>query len=267
MQEGKVNLTQVDQNQVFAEQTFPTHIIQLPSKGRIYPITSLLTQGSVELKAMTTKEENILTTESYIRDNTVIDKFLQSLVISPKFNYDQLLIGDKNALIIASRIYGYGEMYDFKVTTPSGDQKSVTIDLRNIEFKELDESLISPNENVFTYFAGKTEIKFKLLTVGDEKTIESKLKTAKKAGKEDKQISTRLEQTILSINGNDDPMFIRDYLENQFLARDSREFRNYIASITPGPEMEIELVDEATGLPFRSKVTIESGFFWPDARI
>lgn len=270
MQEGKVNLTQVEQNQEFTKQTFPTNIIPLPSKGLIYNENNLLTGGTVEMKFMTAKEENILTTESYIRDNSVIDKFLQSMVIAPKFNYETLLLGDRNALLIASRIYGYGEDYEVTVTTPSGNKQKVNVNLEEIENKELDETLVTKFNNSFEYTfenkLGKYVLEFKLLTVGDQKIIDSKLKK-KVAGKEDKRISTTLEQMILSVNGNTDSQYIRLFIENEFLARDSRKFREYVAEITPGPNMEIELVDEVNGEPFRTSIAIESHFFWPDTRV
>lgn len=266
MQEGKVHINQVEENQSFVAQTFPTNMVQLPSKGLLYDERNPLSQGSVEMKFMTAKEENILTTESYIRDNTVIDKFLQSMVISPKFNYETLLTGDKDALVLASRIYGYGEIYTIEVISPSGNKQKVDINLEEIPHKEINEGEIVKGNNTFFFKAGNRTIEFKLMTVGDQKVIDSKLKK-KVAGKEDKQVTTMLEQLIVSIDGNNDPMFIRLFLENELLAKDSRAFRKYLASVTPGPNLEIELVDEATGEPFRSQITIGSDFFWPDSRV
>lgn len=247
---------------------FPNNIIALPSKGLLYEVDNPLSKGTVEMKFMTTKEENILTTESYIKQGVVIDKFLQSMVISPKFNYDSLLIGDKDALIVASRIYGYGEIYPIEVTTPSGKKQKVEINLEEIENKEVDESLFTTGENRFNYTAngrnGKFEIEFKLLTVGDQKKIDERLKKYKTAGKEDRQISARLQQMITSVNGNSDANFIQVFVENDFLAKDSRAFRDYVSKLQPGPNMEIELSDEETGDSFRTQITIGPNFFWPD---
>lgn len=248
--------------------TYPTNLVPLPSKGLLYDQDSPLNKGVIEMKFMTTKEENILTTESYISQGVVIDKFLQSMIVSPKFNYDELLVGDKNSLIIASRIYGYGEIYPIEVTSPSGRKQKVEIDLTTIENKEVDETLFK-GENRFTYEfenkLGKYKIDFKLVTVGDEKQIDEKLKKYKKAGLADTQITTRLQQIILSVNGNSDPNFIRLFIENEFLAVDSRKFREYVAKLQPGPDLEIELIDEGTGEPFRTNITIGPSFFWPDS--
>lgn len=274
MTDGKVQLKQDTTNftsEPQAQQTFPSNAVSLPSKGLIYPSDNPLFEGIVEVKCMTAKEENILTTESYIKQEIVIDKFLQSMVVSPKFNYDSLLIGDKDALMLASRIYGYGEIYTVEVQTPSGKKQKVDINLEEVPNKEIDESLFRRGENRFNYEFenrfGKYNIEFKLLTVGDQKRIDSRLKKYKTAGAEDRQVTVRLEEMILSINGNDDRNFIRLFLENEFLARDSRSFRNYVAEIQPGPNLEIELTDEETGEPFRTEIAIRPDIFWPDIRI
>ena len=125
-----------------AEFKLPTETVELPSKGLLYPEGSPLAEGKIEMKYMTAKEEDILTNQNYIRQGTVIDKLLRSLVVS-KINFDDLLIGDKDAILIASRILGYGKDYTF---TYSGE--SITTDLTELNEKFLDESLIlSPRTN------------------------------------------------------------------------------------------------------------------------
>lgn len=250
---------------------FPTNAVALPSKGLIYDPNSALARGLVEMKFMTAREENILTTESYITHGIVIDKFLESMIVAPKFNYDELLVGDKDALIIASRIYGYGEIYSVELTSPSGRKQKIDVDLTQLEHKELDESQITGGQNRFVYEftnrLGQYALEFKLLTVGDNKKIDEKLKKFRVAGSPDKQITTRLEQMILSVNGNSDPNFVKLFIENEFMALDSRRFREHVAKLTPGVNMEIEAVDEVTGEPFRGVVTVGSDFFWPDIRV
>lgn len=247
---------------------YPTNVVELPSKGLLYPPDNPLSSGKVEMKFMTTKEENILTTESYIKDGSVIDKFLQSMVISPKFDYDSLLIGDKDALVIASRIYGHGENYDIKVNTPSGNEQLVSVNLNDLTYKEVDETLYNP-ENQFTFKTplGNNTLIFKLMTTGDQKQIEAKLKKYRKAGAPDTQVTTRLQQLILSVDGNDDPMFVKLFIENELRAPDSRAFRDYVATVQCGVNMEIECVDEETGNSFRHAIAIGSDFFWPESKL
>lgn len=252
----------------FKTSTFPTNVVPLPSKGLLYSEDDPLSKGYVEMKFMTAKEENILTTESYIKSNIVLDKFLQSMIVAPKFNHDNLLIGDQNALLIASRIYGYGEIYTIEVTTPSGRKQKVDINLEELPHKEFNEDAVVKYQNRFVYSftnrIGKYDIEFKLLTVGDQKEIDQKLKKVKSSSSSDKQVTTRLEQMILSVNGNSDRNFIRLFVENEFLAADSRRFREYVASIQPGVNMEVEVFDEETGNSFRTQVTVGSNLLWPD---
>ena len=94
-------------------QKFPTEVVDLPSTGRLYPKDSLLSSGTIEMKYMTAKEEDILTNQNYIEKGIVIDKLLKALIVDKNINYNELLIGDKNALLIAARILGYGKDYEF----------------------------------------------------------------------------------------------------------------------------------------------------------
>ena len=118
------------------KQLFPTEEVTLPSKGLIYPQDNPLSKGVLEMKYMTAKEEDILTNESYIKNGTVIDKLLKSLIVTP-IDYNDLLTGDKNAILIAARILGYGANYEFKY-----QDSDASVDLSELEDKELDESLI-----------------------------------------------------------------------------------------------------------------------------
>ena len=123
--------------------TLPTEIIELPSKGLLYPEDSELAKGTIEMKYMTAKEEDILTNQSYIQKGTVIDKLIKSLIIS-KIDYNQLLIGDKNAIMVAARILGYGANYKFTY-----EEEEHTIDLSKLENKEIDKELFKSKTNEY----------------------------------------------------------------------------------------------------------------------
>ena len=235
----------------------PTEVVELPSKGLLYPESNPLSSGKIEMKYMTAKEEDILTNQAYIKDGTVLDKLLQSLIVS-KINYNDLLIGDKNAVMIASRILGYGSDYNI---TYNG--KSYTVDLTKLEHKAIDEKIYKQGVNEFNYtlLTTETEITFKLLTHGDEQTISKEIEGYKKMNKDTSpDLSTRLKYTITSVNGQRDPKVIRDFVDNHFLARDSRAFREYIRSIQPDVDLSYELED---GLII--DIPINLNFFWPDA--
>ena len=165
--------------------TFPTEEVTLPSKGLLYPEGSPLSKGTIEMRYMTAKHEDILTNQNYINNGTVIDKLLQELIVTP-IDYNNLLIGDKNAILVAARILGYGADYEVTLNNPSTRvEEKVTIDLTEADDKELDESLVKNGVNEFNFIlpTTKNELTFKILTHGDEKKIEQELKGLKKLNK------------------------------------------------------------------------------------
>ena len=243
-----------------SEFKFPTEVIDLPSKGLLYPKDSPLASGKLEMKYMTAKEEDILTNQNYIQKGIVIDKLLQSLIVD-KIDYNQLVTGDQNAVMIAARILGYGKDYEF---TYGGEKQSV--DLTTLEDKPFDESLITPHVNEFSYTLpfSKTEITFKILTVGDEDKIRQELAGLKKINKDaNPELSTRLKYIITSVGGVREPGAIRSFVDNQLLARESRALREYIKQVQPDINLTVSVtfsgVEEDVALP------INVSFFWPDA--
>jgi hypothetical protein len=239
----------------------PTEVIELPSKGLLYPEGHPLAEGKVEIKYMTAKEEDILTNQNYIKNGLVIDKLLQSLIVT-KFNYDDLLVGDKNAIMIAARVLVYGSKYE---VTYGGIKQE--IDLASLENKIIDESLFADKKNEFNYTLPhtKNEITFKLLTGHDEKKIDAELKSLKKLSKTTSaEVTTRLAYTITSVNGSSERKDIREFINNYFLAKDVREFRQYYSQITPDVNLDVMLVG-SNGEDESVKLPIELGFFWPDA--
>ena len=236
---------------------FPTEMVDLPSKGLIYPEGSPLAEGKIEMKYMTAKEEDILTNQAYIKQGVVLDKMLQSLIVT-KINYDDLIVGDKNALFIAARILGYGGNYTFEY-----DGQSHTVDLSTLNNKEFDESLITKgiNEFHFTLPYSETKITFKILTSADEKKIEKELNGLKKINKDNSpELSTRLKYIITSVGGDKEEKTIREFVDNYLLARDSRALREYIKLIQPDVNLNYTL---SSGVEVT--IPISLNFFWPDA--
>jgi len=246
---------------------FPTEEVTLPSKGLIYPEGSALAKGFVEMKYMTAKEEDILTNEGYIKKGIVIDKLLQSLIISP-INYNDLVIGDKNALLIAARVLGYGKDYSFEVQPPNGEKFEHTLDLTELEDKLLDENdLIKPNHNEFSFTLPilKKEITFKILTHSDEKKIDEEIKGRKKVKQEAGELTTRLKYMILSVDGDYERKTVREFVDNQLLARDSRALREYVKKVSPDVLMEFDYEDENGEMQRGATVPLTINFLWPDA--
>lgn len=240
---------------------FPTEMVDLPSKGILYPKDSPLAEGKIEMKYMTAKEEDILTNQNYIQNGTVVDKLLQSLIVTP-INYGDLLVGDKNAILIASRILGYGKDYEFEYQ----GVKQV-VDLSEVKHKQVDESLFKAGENKFSYKMPSTGtvITFKLLTHADELAIDQEVKGLKKLNKESSaELSTRLKKLITSVEGDENPATIRNFVDNYLLARDSRAFREYIKSIQP--DVDLKFYPE-NGPDGGVDIPIGVTFLWPDAGI
>ena len=238
----------------------PTEVIELPSKGLLYPEGHPLAEGKVEIKYMTAKEEDILTNQNYIKNGSVIDRLLQSLIVT-KFDYNDLLTGDKNAIMIAARILAYGAKYD--VTYNGVDQE---IDLSTLENLPIDESLYKRDKNEFSYTLHhtKNDITFKILTGHDERKIEAELKSLKKISKTaSNEVTVRLYRTITSVNGSTEAKDIKEFTSNYFLAKDVREFRKYYKSVNPDVDMDVTVIndegeEEIVALP------IGLSFFWPD---
>ena len=236
---------------------FPTEVIELPSKGLLYPESNPLSSGKLEMKYMTAKEEDILSNKSYIEKGTVLDKLLESLVVTKEINVNDLVIGDKNALLIAARVLGYGKDYTFTY-----DGKEHEVDLSVLENKIFDESLITKGTNEFSYTLPSTgtEITFKLLTGKDELNVNKEIEGLKKIHKDaSPELSTRLKYMITSVVGDREAKTIRSFVDNYLLARDSRALREYIRRIQPDVDLNYTLDsgEEVT-------IPINISFFWPD---
>ena len=241
---------------------FPTEIVELPSKGLVYPQDNPLSSGKVEMKYMTAKEEDILTNQSYIQNGTVLDKLLQSLIVS-KIDYKDLIVGDKNALLIAARVLGYGKDYTFNYR---GEE--VTVDLSQLDNKPFNEKEFNQGKNEFTFKLPNSGnvITFKLLTHGDESAIEAEIKGLQKINKNSSpELSTRLKYMILSINGDYEKKSIREFVDNEFLAMDSREFRKHIKQMQP--DVNLTATVETNNGVEDVEIPINLNFFWPDASI
>jgi hypothetical protein len=243
---------------------FPTEEVTLPSKGLIYPQDNPLARGVLEMKYMTAKEEDILTNESYIKNGTVIDKLLEALIVTP-INYNDLIVGDKNAIMIAARVLGYGKDYTFKL----GEEEH-TVDLTGVADKELQEEHLiekGKNEFEFTLPTVQKHITFKILTHADEKKIETEIKGLKKINKNSSaEYSTRLKYTILSVDGDYERKTVRQFVDNGLLARDARALREYIKEIQPDVDLTFDL-ETSAGDVQGVKVPIGITFFWPDSEL
>ena len=239
-----------------SEFKFPTEEVELPSKGLIYPKDHPLSSGKVEIKYMTAKEEDILSNQTYIKKGNVLDKLLESVMIS-KIDTKDLIVGDKNAILIATRVLGYGK--DYKVIIKGEEH---TIDLSTLENKPLIDSDYEAGKNEFNFTLPSTSIPitYKILTGHDEVKIERELAGLKRLHKDSSpELSTRLKHIIKSVDGETGAKEVREYVDNYFLARDSRALREHIKINQPDVDLNYILEDgEEVSIP------IGMSFFWPD---
>jgi len=248
---------------------FPTEVLSLPSKGLLYPEDSPLRSGTIDVKYMTAKEEDILTSTNLIQQGKVIERLLESVVANPQVKMDDMLIGDKNALMVGTRILGYGKDYPCTIIDPDTNEKvEINIDLTTLEHKKINEKLYK-NGNLFLFDLpnSKRVVEFKLLTQNDENQISENLKDYEKLTKltgVDKTLTTRLKYVIQSVDGEKDQNKIDSFVDNEFLALDAKAFRKYRESIEPDIILKYDYVSQTGG---NHKIDIPLGidFFWPAA--
>ena len=262
---------QQHKQQEVKQSKFPTEIIELPSKGLLYPETSALSSGKVEMKYMTAREEDILTSASLIKQGIVLDKLFQSLIITP-IDYNELLVGDKNAIMIAARVLGYGKEYEVEISDPfsQDDKQKLIIDLTSIEAKEYDFDSITPYENEFevTLPISKRLLKFQLMSHGLEAKVKADVKSQLKMTKAsgiDREFSTRMKYLITSVDGNDDKQYINNFVDNELFAQDSRFIRDQIKQKTPDMDMSFVFTSNITGESQVMDIPMDVSFFWPRA--
>jgi hypothetical protein len=247
---------------------FPTEVIELPSKGLVYPEGHPLKKGTIEIKYMTAREEDILASQNLIKKGIVLDKLFESVVVEPGVNINDIFIGDKNAILLATRILGYGKDYQVEITDPfTLEKQNVVIDLAKVQTKDINESLLN-SQNKYTFKLPKSgkEIVFKLLTHGDEQEITKEVQALEKFNKNASttfDVTTRFRYMILSVDGNEDRGFINKWIQNGFLALDTQAFRKYVREITPDLELKFNFTSELTGETEALDIPFGINFFYP----
>ena len=247
------------------ESRFPTEVVDLPSKGLVYPEGHPLSSGKVEIKYMTAREEDILTSVSLIQDGTVIDELLKSVVVN-KVDFNDIVIGDKNAIMLATRVLGYGKDYKAEITCEKcGTKEDTDFDLTAYNYKEIDEKKYNQG-NKFEYELpnSKRKIVFKLLTQGDEAAIIKEIERQRSAGiKAVGEITTRLRYQLISVDGEESKEAINSFINNEFFAVDSRAFREHYASISPDVDFSSYFICANCKHTQQVELPIQTNFFWP----
>jgi len=244
------------------ENKFPSEVIDLPSGGKLYPKEHPCSDGKIEIKYMTAREEDILTSQNLIKKGVVIDKLLDSLILTQGVSQEDLILGDKNAVMVAARILAYGPEYVCDIPNPEGGTVTKTFNLADCPFKTLPKD-IKENKFEVNLPISKKKVTFKLLTGKDETIINEELKSSKKLGSEvSPELTTRLRHTITSVDGDESQAIINNFVTN-LLARDSMFLRKQIKNITPDIELAQEI--EIGGETVKVNIPMTVGFFWPES--
>ena len=245
---------------------FPTEIITLPSEGLSYPENSPLSKGEIEIKYMTAKEEEILASQNLIKKGVVLDMLFESIIADKSINADDILIGDKNAIVLATRILGYGPDYKIEFTNDDGEKEQVSIDLSKVQTKEIDTKQLK-RDNLYEWVTPNTKnvLKFKFLTHGDEKKIESDVRAMNRLNKGgvSAELTTRYRYIIQSVDGKEDTKSIVDFINNKFLSKDTRAFRNHLLDLQPDMNMVFDYENPNTGEKESTPIPMGIGFFYP----
>ena len=242
---------------------YHSEVIDLPSLGKVYPKDSPISNGKIEIKYMTAKEEDILTSQNLIKKGLVIDKLLDSLIVTEGIKCDDLVLGDKNAVMVAARILAYGPEYDAEVINPNtGKTHQHIFNLGDCPFKKIPDEVKGNNFEI-ELPVSKTKIIFKLLTGKEEKLIETELQSIKKTGAQvSPELTTRLRHTITSVDGDSSQSVVNNFVLNLH-ARDSMHLRNEIKRVTPDIQLQQEV--EIGGESVKVDIPMTVGFFWPSS--
>ena len=246
----------------------PTEFVPLPSFGLVYsPNSPLHNLKEIEVRYMTAADEDILTSRSLLRSGKAIDAVLKNCILDARINPEELLSGDKNALITFLRVSGYGPEYKVEIDCPSCEETSkYEFDLSQLEMKTLDVEPIEQGENRFhIQLPTGTHIEFKFLNSAEEKEISDAQDRIKRSTNSpvDRNVTTRLKNTIISIDGNTDSSLINQYVDT-LNVRDSRALRKYMEDNTPDIDMNQEFNCSHCGHRGEVDVPISVSFFWPD---
>lgn len=246
----------------------PVDSVPLPSSGKVYPSDSPLhKRTTIDIRAMTAREEDILTSRALIKNGTVITELLKSCIVDKTIDVRKMLSGDRNAIMVALRITGYGAEYRVEVECPSCSEKGQQeFNLGTLPVKRLSIEPVREGENLFELQlpVSKSTVQFRFLTGADEEDISIAQERKKKIGGQiDTLVTTRLAYSIVSVNGKVEKSEISKFIRNM-PARDSLTLRKFMDKTEPGVEMKGDINCRACGHIEEVQMPMGASFFWPD---
>jgi len=244
---------------------YPTEVITLPSEGKVYPESNPLSKGTIEIKYMTAKEEEILASQNLIKKGIVLDKLFESIIVDKAINPSDIIVGDKNAIMLATRILAYGPSYEVEVYNSRDEKETVKIDLSKVQTKEIDTSVLRRDNRYNFRTPSGYDLVIKLLSHGDEQKIDEEIKALSKFNKSgvSAELTTRYRFIIVEVDGKSDTKSIVDFINNKFVTRDTRALREFIKTFQPDVVMEYEYEDPESGEKEVRPIPMGVGFFYP----
>ena len=264
LNQPNITTTEIPEQQ--ATYSPPTTLVKLPSEGKFYPQGHpLYDKETVEVKAMTTRQEEILTNESILQSGEVVDRLIKSVLVDQKLDPVTLLTGDKNAILIALRIDGYGEDYEINVSCPAcSTSKKEVVDLSQLGVKGLNTSVETTEEGTFVVELPRTKarVELKLMDGNDEKYVAEANRKQKKYGIE-RPLANQYSRMIVSVNGDADTSVVSSFASSM-PAFDSRFLRKAYKAVNPDVDMSFHFQCSHCGHEQGMEVPITANFFWVD---
>ena len=257
-----------DQYDQMAGFSVPRDFVMLPSKGRVYPSnTALHNMEELEVRHLTAADEDIMTSRALLRSGKAIDTMLSNVIVNKSINVEQLVSGDKNAILTFLRITGYGPEYPVEFTCPSCDEEiNYDFDLSQLKMKFLDDDPVNEGENRFGFeLPSGINIEFKLLNSAEDAAITAEQEKYKKATNSplEKTVTTRLKHQIVSLDNKSDKSFINNFVDNMNV-RDSRAFRKHLEDLEPDVIMKQDFTCPMCSHNEEVDIPVTVGFFWPN---
>jgi len=251
----------------------PTEFVELPSEGRYYPEGHpLCGESSIEIRQMTAKDEDLLTSRTLIKKGIVLDRLIRNLVVDKSINTDSLLVGDRNAIIIAARVSGYGSEYATEVQCPECDEtqthefdlNSAHITVGDVEKASELQTTFKENGTFETVLprTGVTAT-FKLFDGEDERYMVNMILGNNKKKGEDNLITRQLRRMIVAVDGNTTREAL-EYFVNNVPSVDSRHLRMVFKMVTPDIDLTQEFECVECDHAQQMEVPLSADFFWPD---
>jgi hypothetical protein len=252
--------------------SFPvlTTMVDLPSEGKLYPEGHPMHgRDSLEIRFMTAKEEDILTNQSLIRKGLAIDRVLNNIMVDRTVDLEQLLIGDKNALIVAARITGYGPDYTIKMTCPQcGENSEFMFDLNKGVNNTLDDlpegvELTDHGSFIFNKIKGlEYPVELRLMTGEDEKKLANAVSVRKKRKLAPAVVTDQMKLVLVSVAGKTDPKLLNEFAEN-VPPYVSKEIRKLYRDVTPNHDLKQDYTCSECDFEQEVEVPFTAEFFWP----